>query len=115
MLAFTLTEWIAGVSPDGYLLGRRWLLYCFAPLTLIGTAAVAVLWARRLRASAVEGVAALVLAELLAWGVVAHFYGAWFGPYVFSFWIAANVVFAPSWLVGAWLGRITERSEQETV
>lgn len=108
-LALHGTEWIANVWPDGYLLGRRWLLYAFAPLTAAGTLVSAVLWTRRLRPSVIEAMAALLIAEIVAWRVVADYYGAWFGPYFLLFWAAGNVVFAPWWPLGFWIGRSIER------
>jgi len=114
ILSLKTTELIADAWPDGHLLGRLWLLYCFAPLTMAGTLLSAVWWTRRFRASARDAAGALLVAEVLAWGVVAQFYGAWFGAYVFAFWAAANVVFAPSWVVGFWLARGTEHKGQGT-
>jgi hypothetical protein len=101
----TSTIWIAGIWPDGYLVGRKWLLYAFAPLTAVSTLLSAVLWTRRLGVSGGEALATLLVAQIIAWCVVAYYYGASFGPFMFLFWAVANIVFAPWWLLGFWIGR----------
>lgn len=106
------TEWIADLGLDGYRLGRGWLLYVVAPLTAISTLVSAFLWARRWGSSVREATGALIIAELLAWYMVAHLNGAWFGPFVFLFWAVGNVLFAPWWLLGFWIARATKRTDQ---
>ena len=105
-LGYAGTEFMANSWPTETRLGSKWLLYAFAPLTALNTLVSAVLWTRRLKPSVLEAFGALVVAELMAWYVVAEYYGAWFGIFVLAFWVGASVVFAPWWGLGCWLGYI---------
>jgi hypothetical protein len=108
-LAFKATEWLAAIWPGGHRLGPLWLLYVFAPMTAISTLVLAAVWTRRLRSSFAEVIGALIVAEVLAWLVVVSYYGAWFAVPLFMFWAAGNLVFAPWWLFGTWIGRSAAR------
>jgi hypothetical protein len=82
-------------------------VYQFAAVTAVTTLLTAFLWARRLRPSESETIAALLLAELVCLGV-AHFAG-WFSIVWFVFVIVLNLVTVPWWVVGFWIGRATGR------
>jgi hypothetical protein len=105
IFGFYGSGWIAHQWPDAQPAGLKWLAVLFAPLTAIAILFAAILWARRLRASAHESLVALLMVEVVAWGVVVSYAGEFITFFVLTFLAASNAVFAPWWLLGSWVGR----------
>jgi hypothetical protein len=83
--------------------GRLSFFVPFAPLTALLILGVGAIWMRRNKPSTIEGLGALLSTEAITWGIVAFFAGESFSFPVFAFWLGANLIFAPSWLLMVWL------------
>ena len=78
-------------------------------MTATAIVVASTLWTRGMDLSAGESLGALLLVEIVAWAFVTLIAGEFFSSIVFMFWLAANLVFTPWWLLGFLIGVMRRR------
>ena len=86
-------------------IGRSWFIFPLIPMNAVGVLFAGIYWRRRLRASTIEGVGALLVLELILYALVTRAAGERFTQVPFNFWAAISLAFVPWWLLGVWIGR----------
>jgi hypothetical protein len=101
--AFAASELFYRLRPARVWGERDTVLVPFVPLTALTILVAAIIWARLLRPSPIESLFSLLAIEAGALAMVAVLVGE-LSLITCLFWLVANVMFAPSWVLGLRIG-----------